>query len=413
MKPFFFFLFFSLTLAPPANACSQGDSYGYANTFADSQSAATKDSVHEDDMYKSAYDAMYQGNYDHAIRTFDQVAALHGRKADSALYWKAYALKQTGNKTDALATLAQLEKEYPQSRWKNDAGVMKVELQGAAANPGSASTEEEKLMALQGIMQSDSERAIPYIEKLLHGTGSPKLKDRALFVLMQSGSDRAADALLSVAKDNKDPELQVRAIRYLGMSGHKRNLSALKEIYNGATDASVKKAVFQGWLMAGDKEDVLAVARSEKSVELRKDAIRHLGMMGARNELREMYKSSPDAETHEAIIQGMMMNGDSQGLIEIARTEKDANLRDKAIKTIGMVGGQDSMSALADIYNTQSDVESKKSVINALFMRGAAKEMVAMARKETNPDLKKSITQKLSMMHSPEVTDYMMEILNK
>jgi hypothetical protein len=109
----------------------------------------------------------------------------------------------------------------------------------------------------------------------------------------------------------------------------------------------------------------------------------------------------------------MMMNGDSQGLIEIARTEKDVNVRDKAIKTIGMVGGQESAAALADIYNAQSDVESKKSVINALFIHNAAKEMVAMARKETNPELKKAITQKLSMMHSPEVTDYMMEILNK
>ena len=91
----------------------------------------------------------------------------------------------------------------------------------------------------------------------------------------------------------------------------------------------MKKAVFQGWLMAGDKEDVLAVARTEKSPELRRDAIRHLGMMGARNELREMYKASPDPETREAVIQGMMMNGDSQGLVEIARTEKDPKRQGK------------------------------------------------------------------------------------
>ncbi len=68
-------------------------------------------------------------------------------------------------------------------------------------------------------MQSDPDRALPYIDKLLHGPGSPKLKDRALFVLMQSGSDKAAQVLLSVAKDSKDPDLQIRAIRYLGMGG--------------------------------------------------------------------------------------------------------------------------------------------------------------------------------------------------
>ena len=86
---------------------------------------------------------------------------------------------------------------------------------------------------------------------------------------------------------------------------------------------------------------------------------------------------------------------------------------EKAIRTIGMVGGQDSSTALLTIYNTHSDLETKKTVINALFLHNAAKEMVAMARKETNPELKKTLTQKLSLMHSPEITDYMMEILNK
>jgi HEAT repeat protein len=404
-------LFVSFTLSPLATALSQSDDFG--NSFMDSQAAVTRESVHEDDMYKSATDAMYQGNYEHAVRTFGEVASMHGRKADGALYWKAYALKQMGNKPEALATLAQFDKEYPQSTWKKEAGVLKVELQGAAANPSSVSTDEEKAMALQGIMMSDPERGISAVDKLLHGTASPKLKDRALFVLMQSGSDKAANVLLSVAKDNKDPELQIRAIRYLGMGGHGRNLSALKEIYTGATDPSVKKAVFQGWLMAGDKEDVLAVARTEKSPELRKEAIRHLGMMGGRNELREMYKSSPDPDTREAVVQGMLMNGDSQGLAEIANTEKDPKVLEKAIRTIGMVGGQDSSTALMNIYNSHSDLETKKSVINALFIHNAAKEMVAMARKETNPELKKALTQKLSLMHSPEVTDYMMEILNK
>ena len=70
-------------------------------------------------------------------------------------------------------------------------------------------------------------------------------------------------------------------------------------------------------------------------------------------------------------------------------------------------------AALMTIYNSQSDLETKDCHECACSLRNAAKEMVAMARKETNPELKKALTQKLSLMHSPEVTDYMMEILNK
>jgi tetratricopeptide (TPR) repeat protein len=408
MNRLFVFLFLLFTLSPLATALAQGDAF--SNSFTDPQ-GATKDTAREDDMYNSATDALNEGAYGDAAREFDQLARLRGRRADAALYWKAYSLKQSGDKAQALATIAELEKDYPQSSWKRDAGVLKVELQGTAVNPSSAATEEEKLMALNAILQSDPDRALPYIDKMLHGPGSPKIKDRALFLLGQSGSEKASQVLQSVAKDNKDPNLQMRAIRYLGMTG--RGGGALKDIYTGATDPSVKKAVFQGWLMSGDKQDVLAVARQEKSPELRKEAIRYLGMMGGRNELREMYKSSPDPDTREAVIQGMLMNGDSQGLAEIANTEKDPKVLDKAIKTIGMVGGQDSSTALMNIYNSHSDLETKKSVINALFIHNAAKEMVAMARKETNPELKKALTQKLSMMHSPEVTDYMMEILNK
>jgi hypothetical protein len=135
--------------------------------------------------------------------------------------------------------------------------------------------------------------------------------------------------------------------------------------------------------------------------------------MGGRTELREMYKSSPDPGTREAVIQGMLMSGDSQGLAEIANTEKDPDVLEKAINTLGMVGGQDSLTALTNIYNTHNQLEIKKRVINALFLHGAAKQMVAMARKETNPELKKAWIEKLSLMNSPEVTEYMMEILNK
>ncbi|HZD95185.1 MAG TPA: hypothetical protein VE133_13080, partial [Candidatus Sulfotelmatobacter sp.] len=86
---------------------------------------------------------------------------------------------------------------------------------------------------------------------------------------------------------------------------------------------------------------------------------------------------------------------------------------DKAINTLGLVGGAESLTALTGIYSSQADVPTKKKVVNALFLHGAGKEMVALARKETNPELKKTLIQKMSLMNSPEITEYMMEILSK
>src|SRR5262249_25552669 len=157
-------------------------------------------------------------------------------------------------------------------------------------------------------------RAIPILDKVIHGNESRKMKDKALFVLSQSSSDKAQQSLLSIAKAGNDPDLQKRAIRYLGMNGNGRNRAVLKEIYNSSASLEVKKAVFQGWLMCGAKEEVLAVAQTEKSPELRKEAIHYLGIMGGRSELRQLIKQETDRDVKDALLHAMGISGDVQGM---------------------------------------------------------------------------------------------------
>jgi len=376
------------------------------------QQTAEKVNAHEDELYSSAKDALDNGDYDNAIKQFDEVVKIHGRRADGAVYWKAYALNKAGNKAQALTAIGELRKNYPKSNWLRDAGALEQDIRGAA-NPENISDEELKLLAIQSLMNSNPEKAIPLLEKIIQGNYSPKLKDRALFVLSQSNSDKARQILMGLAKANNQPDLQKRAIRYLGMNGNSRNRAVLKEIYNSSTDVGVKKSVFQAWLMCGCKDDVAALAKTEKNPELRREAIRYLGMMGGRAELLDFYKNSPDVETRKEAVGAMLMCGCAHELAEIVQTEKDPAVLDKAITTLGLVGGDESLAALTKVYNSQADLAMKKKVINALFLHGAGKEMVALARKETNPELKRSLIQKMSMMSSPEISDYMMEILNK
>ncbi|HLW51905.1 MAG TPA: HEAT repeat domain-containing protein [Candidatus Angelobacter sp.] len=395
--------------APRTCAALQPDPL--SSGFLEPQSASDK-AAQEEDSYSAAQDALNQGEYDDAVKGFDSVIKMHGRKADAAMYWEAYALNKTGNKAQALTRIADLRKGYPQSKYLRDAGALEVQIKGAAVNTSDLD-EETRLIALNALMNSDPEKAVPLLEKVIRSNDSPKLKDRALFVLSQSNSGKAQQILLSLAKANNDPDLQKRAIRYIGMNGNSRNRGILKEIYTSSNDSSVKKAVFQGWLMSGDKEDVLAVAQQEKSPELRREAIRYLGMMGGRTELRQLYKQSTDAESKEELIKAMGIGGDADGIAELAKTEANPEVRLYAIKNLGIFGGHAASDMLVTLYNTHNDVESKEAVINALFLNGAGKQMVALARKETNPELKRALIKKMSLMSSPEITEYMMEILNK
>ena len=396
-----------LLLAGPIIAAAQTEPSG----FLDPQNAP-KANTREDELYSSAKDALDNNNYDKAIGGFDEVARLKGRRADAALYWKAYALDRAGRHAEAQATIEQLKKEYPQSTWLRNARSSGLEPKtGPGAAPAS-DNEDEKEYALQACINMPAERCVPILEKVLQGNSSLKLKRRALFVLSQVDSDKAGQVLLAVAKGSMNPELQKEAIRMLAISGP-RNGKVLKEIYLSAADPEIKKSVLRSFIINGDKEDLMDIIRQEKSPELRREAIRQLGPMGAHGEIRQLYKETNDLDTKEILLQAMGVAGDGQGLIEIAKTETNSQIRARAIRNAGVFGGPGAAEALVSIYHSSTDLETKTQVIRALFVHGAAKELVDLARKETNPELRKEIVRNLSIMDSPEATEYMMEILNK
>jgi len=54
----------------------------------------------------------------------------------------------------------------------------------------------------------------------------------------------------------------------------------------------------------------------------------------------------------------------------------------------------------------------RKAVVEGLFLQGSADALVSLARKETDPGLKRSIVEKLSLMQgSKAAMDYLMELL--
>ncbi len=400
-------------LSPATAVALQAQSDVPALGFLDSQAANSR----EEQLYVSATDALNNGQYDDADKVFGEIAKMRGRRADGALYWKAYALNRAEHRTEALTTIAELRKGYPRSRWLHDAGALEIEIQGAsgqALNVEGGTDDELKLLAISGLIHSDPEKALPLLEKVLQGNSSLKLKEKALFVLAQSRSDKAQQIVLSIAKGSNQPELQKHAVRWLGMKRSKENGQALQEIYSSSTNPEVKKSVLSAFMMSGDKERVLNVAKQETSPELKRDAIRQLGIMKAHAEIQQLYKATTDPGTKETILQSMGISGDAQALSEIAKTETDPKVRSHAIRALGFTRSEDSKTTLLSIYNSQADLESKREVIRALaFMHGSSKDLIDIARKETNPELKKELVRMISFMHSPESTEYMMEILNK
>ena len=98
---------------------------------------------------------------------------------------------------------------------------------------------------------------------------------------------------------------------------------------------------------------------------------------------------------------------------EVAQSEKDPELRRTAIQKLGLMGSERTAQTLQSIYAKETDYQVRREVLNAFFLQGNAKALIAVARAEKDPGLKKEAVQKLSLMGSKDATDYLMELLNK
>ena len=367
-----------------------------------------------ENLYEQGQNAIERAQWPRAIERFTVLVDAKAPRADAALYWRAYSLDKLNRQADALTSVAELLKGYPSSRWIADARALEIQVRQRAGQPVSPDVqadEELKLFAIQGLQHQDPEQAIPMLEKLLQSTSSPRIKERALFVLAQSNAGRARQVMTAVARGGSNPDLQMKAIRYIGMNASQPNRQLLGEIYTSSTDIDVKRQILRAYMMSNDRERVLAAATSEKSPQLRAEAMRQLGMMGARDEVWQLYQKETDAQVRSQIIQGLFMAGDSTHLLEVANNDANPDLRRRAIQHLGMMGRDRTGDAILNIYNRQTDVGVKEAAIDALFIQQNAETLVALARKETDRDLKRRIVSKLALMQSPAARDYMLELL--
>ena len=304
------------------------------------------------ELYDEGREALDQDQFREAERSFTELVKLNGPQTDAALYWTAYAQNREGKKEAALGTITELKKRYPQSRWKKDGEALEIEVRsttGSKANPDAQNDEDLKLLALQGLMNSSPEKAIPLVEGILNGGGSPRVKSKALFVLAQNGSPQAEEVLGKIARGQSNPELQRKAISYLATFGGKGAGKVLAEVYTSSSDPEVKRAVIRSYIISGDREQLAALAKSEPNVDLRKEAIRNLGVTGGQSELQSMYAKETDRGVKEEILNAYFIGGDAKGLIAAARTEKDPELKKKAVEKLSLMGSKEANEYLMEL----------------------------------------------------------------
>jgi HEAT repeat protein len=266
-------------------------------------------------------------------------------------------------------------------------------LQANAAERAPTTDEDLALAALEGLMAQRPERALPIIKKVLAGTQTTLVKQRALFVLSQIDSAEAQQILIQASRST-DPAMRGDAIRSIGIGGDPKSLDALQEIYKTG-DSGVKQDVLQAWLIAGRKEAVYQAALNAKSEDEASAAIHILGAMGATEELRKL-GDRPNAAS--GLLDAYAISGDLASLRKIAEGNGERSVRIEAVRKIGIIDGETAHAALRDIYSRTTDDEIKDAALQGMLIAGDEQGVLTLYRAAKSSDEKRALLRTLSMM---------------
>ena len=200
-----------------------------------------------------------------------------------------------------------------------------------------------RIQALGSLIHTDAAKVIPMLKEIALESGNLAAARRALFVLAQSGRPEARSTVIEVAKTG--PELvRLAAVRELG----------------------------------------------------------HLGGPAVGNELLQVYSTANDRVKYQ-VVTSLGQRDAAPALLRIAQSEQDRRLRDVAIVTLGEAGGR---QQLAMLY-TSAAADAKRPIIIGLFNAHAEDELIRIAERERNPEVRAEVLGRLLLLGTPKAMTYL------
>jgi HEAT repeat protein len=290
---------------------------------------------------------------------------------------------------------------------------------------------DERIEALNALLQMNADQALPILKRVLERRDrcSEVLRRKAVFLVSQKKSEEAVDILVDVARNDPDAHTRSEAVFWLSNTRSERAVDVLQEILaTQTTDEDVqKRAIFALAQTRSPKAAVILkdyVKRTDAPTELRGEAIFWLGQQrGAETSefLKETFPTLNDDELREKVLFSLAQRRNEENAKWLLARAKDRQLSGKLRKSALFWAGQSGASTkdLGEIYDTSpNDAELREQVIFALSQQqrrdsAALDKLIAIARTEPDPKLRKSALFWVGQSKDPRATALFEEIINK
>ena len=413
-----------------------------------------------DSLYRRARESLNRRNYTQAADLFRQVADRYPKSpsAPSAMYFRAFSLYQTGSvdrMRESRDVLTSLEKKYPNADLA-DAKTLRTRVCGELAQRGdaqcaaevsriagsgqSAATssqgarcseddDDERVVALNALLQMDSDRAMPILKKVLErrDTCSYVLRRKAVFLVSQKGGEEAADILMQTAKNDPDQETREQAVFWLGQVRSERAVPLLEDLLKNSKDKETKdKALFALSQQSSPKAGQILrdfAERESEDEELREQAIFWLGQKHSEdnaNYLKALYGRVKSEALKDKIIFSLSQQrgfGNAEWIMQIALDPKESvEMRKQALFWAGQNGGA-STEAFANLYDKMTDSEIKEQLIFVLSQRGrdgkALEKLMDIAKSDKDKELRSKAVFWLGQSRDPRAAKFLEDLIAK
>lgn len=413
-----------------------------------------------DSAFRVARRALDDQDYSRAARLFAQVAERYPKatQAAEALYWRAYSLFRSGgssNLATALSSLTELGRLYPAAAvTRGDAGPLRIRICGEMARRGdeactrevvasatSSSTQgqarscpsadddnDERIMALNALMNMNSDAAVPILERTLarRDECSQGLRKKAVFILAQKRADVVVDILLKAAREDPSSEVREQAVFWLSNVRDPRVVDLLAEMAASATDPAMQeKAIF-----------ALSNTRSDRASQVLRDIAQREGASKAAREqaifwlgnrrdssavafLRTLYTRLTDTDLKDKVlfaVSNQRTADNGKWLVDIATNEREPmQLRKQALFHAGNQRAA-TIPEMSALYDRITDREMKEQVIFVLAQNraeAAVDKLMDIARRDTDREMRSKAIFWLGQSRDPRVLKFLEEVINK
>lgn len=409
-----------------------------------------------DSLYRLAREAMSRGDYKRAAEIFHRIPERYPQSAyaSQSIYYEAFALYRSGGDDDLSTARDRLKqlKQRDAKIWKSDGAVLLTRIcgelakrgdedcaadidkaaqderpaQGNKSCPSEDDENDDRIAALNALLQMDADRAMPILKKVLERRDpcSAGLRRQALFLVSQKRTPETANILMNAARNDPDPEVREKAVFWLSQVPGSTPL--LEEILKGNADQDIKEQALFALSQQSEPraQQILRdfALRENESEDLRDRAIFWLGQRrSAENTefLRSLYSRMKNQDLKDKIMFSLSQQkgaGNEQWIMNIAlNPNEDIELRKKALFLAGQMGV--AIPELSRLYDRMNDTDMREAIIFALSQRqrdpAAMDKLFNIAKNEKEPELRKKAIFWLGQSRDPRVQQFLMDLINK